>query len=332
MVNGLGVGSSTKDGKGNTVRAPYSCVGPGREGNKLKPDIVAFGGCDQHPIHLVSHNLDEKVWSMGTSFSSPIVAGYAAQLIGYSSGAIDPLVARAMLIHSAKTDEKSHSKELGHGNLADTVDEIVTCKDNSYTLIYKGELLPGKFAEFQIPWDSTINKGKVSFSWTLAVSTAIDPHSPDDYTSSSVKLTLYPDSHRFSFTKAGEKTRTLNLKTEQAEADGLIADGWKQSQHPDSDGAVTPFATEGVLKADMKWDSIDHRSKGKKVENVSDPLFHIHAFERGKRYKNQKIKFAVVLTAESSDATIDVYSKIIAKYSALVPIKIEVKTDVRIQN
>lgn len=332
LVNGLGVGSSTKDKNGKTIRAPYSCTGPGREGNKLKPDLVAFGGCDQYPIHLVSHNLNEKVWSRGTSFSSPIVAGYAAQLIGYSSGAIDPLVARAMLIHSAKTDEKNHSKELGHGNLAETVEEIVTCRSNSYTLIYKGEMLPGKFAEFQIPWDEIIDKGKVSFRWTLAVSTAIDPHSPDDYTSSSVRLTLYPDAHRFSFTKTGEKTRTLNLKTDQAEADALIADGWKQSQHPDSDGAVTPFATEGVLKSDMKWDSIDHRSKGKMVGKVSDPLFHIHAFERGKRYKNRKIRFAVILTAESSDESIDVYSKIINKYNALVPIKIDVKTDVRIQN
>lgn len=329
MVNGLGIGAYTKR-NGKIVRAPYSCFGPGREGNKLKPDLLAFGGCDQHPIHLIAHNLNEKAWSQGTSFASPIVAGYAGQLIGYSDGAIDPLVARALLIHSAESNEKKHSNENGHGILAETVDEIVTCKSNSYTLIYKGELLPKKYAEFTIPWDETINSGKVNFKWTIAVSTAIDPQSPDDYTASSVALSLYPNSQKFGFNKKGERKKTLDLRTELSEAQVLLDDGWKQSEFPIPDSAPTPYASEDDLKADMKWDSVDTRTLGKKIENINNPFFHIHAFERGTRYKNSKIRFAVILTVESSDQTIDVYSKIINKYDALVPIKIEVNSEVRV--
>src|SRR5437870_10972742 len=44
LVNGLGVGAYT-EGKNGKVHAPYSCQGPGRECAKLKPDVVAFGGC-----------------------------------------------------------------------------------------------------------------------------------------------------------------------------------------------------------------------------------------------------------------------------------------------
>lgn len=331
MANGLGIGAYTKkDGK--PVRAPYSCRGPGREGNKLKPDLLAFGGCEQHPIHLVAHNLNEKTWNLGTSFSSPIVAGYAGELIGHSDGAIDPLVARALLIHSANSDDKKHNNEIGHGILAETVDEIVTCKSNSYTLIYKGELLPKKYAEFAIPWDDSINRGKVNFRWTIAISTAIDPQSPDDYTASSVEMSLYPNSKKYRFTKTGEGKKILDLRTQSAEADALVSNGWKQSEFPVPDSAPAPYAPEDELRADLKWDSIDTRTLGKKIENIDNPFFHIHAFERGNRYKNRKIRFAVILTVESSEEEIDVYSKIINKYDALVPIKIDINTEVRVGN
>ncbi len=331
MANGLGIGSYTKkDGK--IIRAPYSCKGPGREGNKLKPDLLAFGGCDQHPIHLVAHNLNEKAWNQGTSFASPIVAGYAGQLVGYSDGAIDPLVARALLIHSANSEDKKHSNEIGHGILAETVDEIVTCKSNSYTLIYKGELLPKKYAEFTIPWDDTIDQGKINFRWTIAVSTAIDPQSPDDYTASSVVMTLYPNSKKYRFNKKGEGKQVLDLRTESSRAQSLLDAGWEQSEFPVPDSAPTPYAPEDELRADLKWDSVDTRTLGKKIENINNPFFHIHALERGTRYKNRKIRFAVILTVESSDETIDVYSKIINKYDALVPIKINVDSEIRIKN
>ncbi|MEY2640857.1 MAG: hypothetical protein RL150_250 [Candidatus Parcubacteria bacterium] len=331
MANGLGIGSYTKkDGK--IIRAPYSCKGPGREGNKLKPDLLAFGGCDQHPIHLVAHNLNEKAWNQGTSFASPIVAGYAGQLVGYSDGAIDPLVARALLIHSADSEEKKHSNETGHGILAETVDEIVTCKSNSYTLIYKGELLPKKYAEFTIPWDDAIDRGKVNFRWTIAVSTAIDPQSPDDYTASSVVMTLYPNSKKYRFSKKGERKQVLDLRTESAQVQSLLDAGWEQSEFPVPDSAPAPYAPEDELRADLKWDSVDTRTLGKKIENIDNPFFHIHAFERGTRYKNRKIRFAVVLTVESSEESIDVYSKIVNKYDALVPIKIRVESEVRVEN
>ena len=45
MANGLGVGAFTRR-NGKIMHAPYSCKGPGREGAKIKPDAVAFGGCE----------------------------------------------------------------------------------------------------------------------------------------------------------------------------------------------------------------------------------------------------------------------------------------------
>lgn len=44
MVNGLGVGAYSIARDGRTIRADYSCIGEGREGAKIKPDFLEFGG------------------------------------------------------------------------------------------------------------------------------------------------------------------------------------------------------------------------------------------------------------------------------------------------
>ena len=49
LVNGLGIGAYTYEGR-NLSRAKYSCIGNGREGAKMKPDLLAFGGCNNHPF------------------------------------------------------------------------------------------------------------------------------------------------------------------------------------------------------------------------------------------------------------------------------------------
>jgi hypothetical protein len=52
MVNVLGVGAYTYHAGGSKIRAPYSCVGSGREGTKVKPDILEFGGSFDRPFCL----------------------------------------------------------------------------------------------------------------------------------------------------------------------------------------------------------------------------------------------------------------------------------------
>src|SRR5262249_19175005 len=69
MVHGLGVGSFSL-ANGSPVPASYSCKGPGRECGKIKPDVVAFGGCPNAPIHLISTKHGSKVPAWGTSFAS----------------------------------------------------------------------------------------------------------------------------------------------------------------------------------------------------------------------------------------------------------------------
>ncbi|MFA6527587.1 MAG: S8 family peptidase [Candidatus Babeliales bacterium] len=331
-VNALGVGAYTQI-NGTLQRAPYSCIGPGREGNKLKPDISAFGGCDRTPMHLISTTPNQKWLNWGTSFASPLVASAAAQLIGRSNSAIDALTARAVLIHSCIIkNANSHNIELGHGAMAGDIQEITTCSPHSYTLIYRGELIPGKFTEIKIPWSNDAGvQGNVTFAWTLAICTTVDSLSPDDYTASSVQVSFYPNSHKYKFEK-DNKTKTIDVQAEPTEKARLLEEGWEKSTFPVSESGPAPFSTEEELRSTMKWDTIDCREKSKRASSIKDPIMHIHALGRGKRFAGTKVKYALIVSAQVERSTGDLYAKILEAFPALLPMQLIAENQLRIQS
>jgi len=337
MVNGLAIGAYTVvDGK--KARADYSCIGPGREGNKLKPDLLEFGGCERKPIQLIASQNDSRSYTSGTSFASPIISSVAAQLIGNSKGNIDALIARGLLIHSAFVANAAHSVEVGHGLLPENVANIVTCPDKSYTLIYQGEVEPGKYVQFDIPWINGEITESVKFKWTTVVLTNIDCQSPDDYTTSSIETTFYLNSQLYNFSSPRgsrkKQTKKLDVVANAAEVSDLLSNGWTQSEFPATDSGENPFKQEYELRKDLKWDSVDCRSKGKRGSSVKSPMFLVHAMNRGKRNNKGKVKFALILTVEAPRAKVDMYSRIVnnANFSALQPLKVELKSNVRVGN
>ncbi len=334
LVNGLAVGAYTNR-NGNREKAPYSCIGPGREGNKLKPDLLAFGGCDQTPIHLISPTDGKKVWNFGTSFACPIVSRTAGLIIGGSTNEIDTLVGRALIVHSVcEMNGIGHSINLGHGLLPDDTTQIITCPEKSYTLMYKGELDASKFVEFEIPWIDEIQEGKVNLRWTVAVLTDVDPQSPDDYTSNSIETFFYPNNRKYRFELVGKdgkvkKVKIVDIEGQKALVTELKSKGWKQSTFPVSASGKT-HKSEEELRLDLKWDSLDTREVSKRASNLYKPKFHLHALGRGSR-GSQKVKFALIVTVEAPSATIDLYAQVINKYNALVPLKLNIEVPVAVK-
>ncbi|MBP6924138.1 MAG: S8 family peptidase [Candidatus Pacebacteria bacterium] len=325
MVNGLGVGAYNKV-NGVIGRAAYSCVGPGREGNKIKPDLCAFGGCAQNPIQLVPMGGNNRLADMGTSYSSPLVARAAAEILGRSSDEVDHLAVRAMLIHSAQklNDDESTDIEHGHGIMPDTVEEIMSCKPGSYTLLYRGAIAPAKYAELQIPWDPAVTSGTAKMKWTLVTESEIDPNSPDDYTTSSVEMTLYPNAHKYRFVRLNEagKKETRDIDTRDA-AQLLEVAGWEQSTVPITATGTPTWTTEEESRRDLlKWDTVEKRVKGFRVSSIASPCFHIHGFNRGIRAGAKSIDYALVLTIEITSTDIDLYSSVVHNFGALQPIRL----------
>jgi hypothetical protein len=331
-VNGLAVGAFTiLDGK--KIHADYSCKGPGREGNKLKPDVVAFAGCERFPIQLIAPSEGYRIYTYGTSFACPLVGATQAQIIGASNKNIKSLVARALLIHAIKEGNSNlHCNVMGHGAMPDDIARIITCPDKSYTLIYEDEIPPGKYVEYSIPWiEGLVNQGLAKFRWTTAVLTNIDPLSTDDYTTSSIQTTFYPNAKKYKFTnKVTKETKTVDIDEQPELAKGLTNEGWERSEFPVSKSGPQPYETESELKTDLKWDSIDYRNKNIKATDVKQPMFHIHSLQRGVRGTFGKVKFALVLSVETPKATVDIYPRVLSTYHNLLPLKAEVHNRVKI--
>jgi hypothetical protein len=337
MVNGLAIGSYRLF-NGKKERADYSCVGPGREGSKLKPDLLAFGGCEQNPMHLFSPDPTSRFYDCGTSYSSPIVAGAAAQLIGGSKNVIDSLIAKALIIHTTEQRKEKHCKEIGHGMLPDDLANIVSCHDKSFTLIYNGEINPKSYARFEIPWVKGIT-GNVKFSWTLNILTAVNENSPDDYTNTTIEMAFYPNSKRYKFKKPDnlrdpkvKEYIELNIEGDAERIKDLIEAGWKRGAYPvtssNSSSSPAKFLKESDLRADLKWDTSDHRTNVKRASGIDNPFFIIHAMSRGKNADKEKVRYALILTVEALNAKEDIYDKVLNKYTALAPVSVEIKTNV----
>ncbi len=331
-VNGIGVGAHTLiDGAIKEIE--YSCYGPGREGNKHKPDVSAYGGCERNKIHLIDTTSGNRLLDAGTSYASPIVSSLLAQIIGYSNGSIDTLTGRALLIHksngSKKGNRPEHHKRLGHGYIPEAREDVVNCEPNSYTLIYRGEVPAGKYVQLRIPWLSDlVKKGKITFKWTLAINTTVNPHSPDSYTTSSLETIFYPNAYKYRF-KKNKTLKTLDIQDNVAEVEHLISNGWLKSNFPVSDGGIVPYSDEYFLRSEeLKWDTIDYRNRTKMATGVKEPMFHLHALTRGGKKHN--VKYAMVLTVIAPEAEIDIYSKILQNYDALVPVKLTLDSDVPI--
>lgn len=285
LVNGLGVGAFTNRG-GQNVHAPYSCRGPGRECGKMKPDLVAFGGCDQQPIHLLSTTAGRKLLSHGTSFASPIVTSLGGQAAAsFDRGTA--LLARALLIHTARHPKNEPDYLLGHGLVQPSLDEMLRCKDNEVTIIFQGGILPKKMVRLPIMIPSGLTlQGNVAITWTIAALPSVSPNHPSDYTSCCIDDTFYPNSLVFNFTKsdkiAKENPKKLHLNNDAAEISDLQSSGWKQSKFPATESG-NRYPTEQESRAlDYKWETIVRHHVSKRPASLHDPFLVLHAIPRNR--------------------------------------------------
>ena len=92
IANGLSVGAYANDS--NPAR--YSSVGYGREGCVIKPELSEVGG----PMLLLSNEDYYLEHKSGTSFSSPLIARKAAEIMARNNE-FNYLTTRALLIHFA---------------------------------------------------------------------------------------------------------------------------------------------------------------------------------------------------------------------------------------
>lgn len=328
MVNGLGVGAYTYEyGNANKVKASYSCIGGGREGCKVKPDVVAFGGDRRHPMHLLNAADETTRWlSAGTSFSAPLVSSKAAEILGRCNR-FTPIVARALIIHAAQNPNQVDD-ELGYGIIDQDVDDILKCDSNKVNIIYSNSMNPTGLAKLPIPLPLNASiASDVHLSWTIATSSKANALHVEDYTESAIEDTFYPHDKKYKFTKNGGG-KTLNIIDAQEEIQQLLNEGYVQGGLPVS-GSTEQYQTELARRGELKWDTVVKKWKRMRVSSLENPFLVLHGM--GRNGSTDRIDYAVVVTISVPKYQGNLYEEILNEFKVLEPIDIRSRNEIMIQ-
>lgn len=332
MVNGIGVGSYINDDNGSIIRAPYSCVGRGREGCKVKPDLTAFGGSAKKPFHLFGKQ-SQRYYSSGTSFSAPLVANFCAKLTNQFDEEISPLTLRALLIHFANHPEDIVDIELGYGKLPNDVLDILLCSPTKVSTMYMGTLYPAKYAQIPIFMPELEDYKKrdiVNIRWTIATLSKTSPLHVEDYTMASIKDTFYPNKNKFIFKSSG-KSKVIDVIENEELAQDLLEKGWKKAKSPKSDSSDIYKDEDELREEKFKWDTIVHREKNKWHSSLKDPYIKIHGLDR--LSNSDKIDFSIIITVElKDDYSGNLYNDTLQTFNRLESINLRSRSETRIQN
>lgn len=324
MVNGLAVGAYTFNPLNERIRADYSCVGPGREGAKIKPDILEFGGSQDRPFIKVGVTDNTVAIDAGTSFATPLATGKIGNLMARSQR-ITPHLGRTLLIHNAKNEKGIRDSECGYGFGEDSVEDILRCDDKRVTILYEGELPAASTVKLPV-FCPGVNQaaGKVRIIWTITTIVNPDITDTDAYTNNCIEDTFYPHSTKFNFTKKGQKAIKLNLSNpeESKMVEELLQHGYKMSSVPIS-GTAKKDNTENALRNnDLKWDTIIKKEKSMYAKSLLNPFLTLHAMGRN-GYERETIQYFVVVTIEALGYKGNLYDNVLQTYTNLVPIEIQ---------
>ena len=334
MVNGIGVGALTRQLNATSnsfeyTRAPYSCVGPGRQGARIKPDISAFGGTIEHPFLVLDNgNYHSLAATCGTSFACPTVTGLAGDIYNSQEKNLKPLTIRALLLHTAKKIKNSDTNAIGLGVAPDTVDDVLYCEQNKVTIIYQDFIHYNQYKRLPILLPKTpLLGGTIKINWTLAYIPKIHPNTPDEYTLEQLDLVFRPNDDIYNFSPPKglrDKTEKVNIRTNSDIVNNLKNKGFTMSNLPSSK-AYKKFSTEQDQRFLGKWgNTILQASGNTRYENLNNPCITLHVDERynGKTVKKQdKIKYACVITIECKKK-VDLYAEIRKEFRNLSQVKI----------
>lgn len=331
MVNGISVGAvSRRCSAKDATRAPYSAVGPGREGQRVQPTGVAFGGSHEEPFVGIDPS-GRLTQSQGTSFAAPT----AARGLGDLHSLLDkprrrPEVSRIFATHFAGRRRGHDSKllvELGHGLLPMSYAEHIECPPNEVTVLFEEQLPRGGVVAFNIPLPEELPaRAQIQLDWTLGFSTEVDPRDPSDYTLTGLDVIFRPDAREFSVTdeSSGQAVRYLHAQRDQQELVSAHLEGRKISALPRSDSSWRATRSEQQLRMAGKWETIVRGRKAKTTERICKPRLDVTYLRRegGQLVSGERVeplRFAMLVTLRAPKG-VDLYDRVAADYPVLAPL------------
>lgn len=160
-------------------RSPFSRIGHGPSGI-TKPDLVHYGGNRSTGIYSFSEVGYQTNAFRGTSYSTPRVTALASNLAFRLDRQFDPLLVRALLIHSAgyqNLDEMENDEiraELGFGKPA-VLDDILFNDPDEFTMILEPQFTERDYQIQDIPFPEELIGDDGFFEGEVTVTVVTEP-------------------------------------------------------------------------------------------------------------------------------------------------------------
>lgn len=303
-VNAVSIGAADSR-QSAWKRADYSCVGPGRHGCRVKPDLVAFGGSMDEPFGCIGPGLSpDRYNTQGTSFASPATMRIAGSVMATMGDQLTPLGVRALLVHGCRLENRDR-KDVGHGLVESGLSDLLTSDPNEVKIVFQGNLPAGKYIQHKLPLPPDL-EGLVELQATLCFASPVDPGFPATYVQAGVEVLFRPHSERFGTFKDddGVTQTSTTVKSEPLFNQGRIygeADDRRDAHH---------------------WDTVLKVSKNKRATSLHNPTIELHYNRRQEgrpdgAANQPEIPYALVLTLRCK-AVNDLYDRVRTRFGANV--------------
>ncbi|RAI81596.1 peptidase S8 [Macrococcoides caseolyticum subsp. hominis] len=315
----------------NGVKEPasYNSIGPGRRGNKLKPDVMEHGGEQTFdPImtfSTYSHLINK---CSGTSFSTPLITRKLANIL-YSVPHLKVLELRALFEHylanSINNERDIHLE--AKGILGNEFDIITDIKDSQYKVLYSSVISAGSYVKLPIPLPQDIESKSAEIISTVAVKTPVNIDSPNKYTQYTIQDDFYPDSYKYIYRKNNKQIiLDLNKEDNKVEEQILLQNGFKKSQLPKKQ--TNKYLKEYELENEnLKWETVKTQKITKRVSSLNKPFIRLHGLSRDD--KRDRIEYSIVITVKLKN-DINLHSKISQEYPLISQLNVANKNIIKL--
>ena len=181
--------------------SPFTRIGPG-PAFIIKPDIVHYGGNANKETYTGVKTFDTNgniIKTIGTSFATPRITSLAAEIYQELNEDFDPLLLKALIIHSANypsnidMSQQDKINQLGFGK-PKSVNDIIFNYPNEATLILRDNLAKGEYInimDFPMPKE-LVNNGFYTgqITVTLVTDPILDSSQDNEYCQSEIDVKL----------------------------------------------------------------------------------------------------------------------------------------------
>jgi hypothetical protein len=332
MANGLAVGACTDGQADGWTRAPYSAVGPGRQGARVKPTGVAFGGDGAANPYIGVGAGGDWYEAHGTSFAAPLVThsvGVLLPEVSTRGSSVDFL--RAMAVHFAEPTELP-VEEVGHGRFRSDLTESLDCAPESVTVLYRDTLRRGEVVGFPIPMPDDV-AGNVGLRWTLAITSPVDPADAAEYTLAGVELQFRPHARNIIFTAPDNSgTVVVNIDRDVARATALLREGYRPGENAATRAGRRVRVSEFSRRDEGKWETLIHARDRLRAPSLLRPRLDLSYFARSRGLlvdaSAPDLDVTMIVSIDARPGS-DVYDRVRALYPVLTPVAVPIQARIR---